>query len=213
MPAIVKPNYEGSSKGIGDDAVARDAKALAEALPRALRAYPAGVLVEEFIAGIDVTVPFLEGLGDEGVLLPVEYVIDPAARSRYNIYDYRLKITEPSKVAVRCPAELPRDVLARLRGDLARPAVRALGMRDVGRIDFRLGEDGRIYLLEVNALPSLEPGAGIFAAAAREGLDYERDHRRGRRERGARGRGWRSSPAAPRSGGRPSRCASASPST
>ena len=45
-------------------------------------------------------------------------------------------------------------------------------MRDVGRIDFRIGEDGRIYFLEVNALPSLEPGAGLFAAAAREGLDY-----------------------------------------
>src|SRR5262245_22579419 len=50
-PVIVKPNYEGSSKGIGDDAVARDPRALTEMLPRALRKYPAGVLVEEFIAG------------------------------------------------------------------------------------------------------------------------------------------------------------------
>ena len=46
-------------------------------------------------------------------------------------------------------------------------------MRDLGRVDFRIGEDGRIYLLEVNALPSLERGASLFAAAAREGLDYE----------------------------------------
>src|SRR5689334_10333474 len=58
FPVIVKPNYEGSSKGIGDDAVTRDPRALAEMLPRALRKYPAGVLVEEFIAGTDVTVPF-----------------------------------------------------------------------------------------------------------------------------------------------------------
>jgi D-alanine-D-alanine ligase len=42
FPVIVKPNYEGSSKGIGDDAVARDARALAEMLPRALRTYPNG---------------------------------------------------------------------------------------------------------------------------------------------------------------------------
>src|SRR5262249_27067294 len=48
-----------------------------------------------------------------------------------------------------------------------------LGLRDLGRVDFRMGEDGRIYLLEVNALPSLERGASTFAAAAREGLDYE----------------------------------------
>jgi D-alanine-D-alanine ligase len=172
FPLIVKPNYEGSSKGIGDDAIARDARALAEMLPRALRRYPAGVLVEEFIAGSDVTVPFLEGSGDEGVLIPVDYVIDPSARSRFNIYDYRLKSTEASRVAVRCPPDLPRDVVSRLRG-ISKLAVRTLGIRDLGRIDFRVADDGRLFLLEVNALPSLERGASTFAAAAREGLDYE----------------------------------------
>ena len=34
-------------------------------------------------------------------------------------------------------------------------------------IRFRLGEDGRLYMLEVNALPSLERGSSTFAAAAR----------------------------------------------
>src|SRR4029453_9815514 len=81
FPVIVKPNYEGSAKGIGDDAVARDARALTEMLPRALRKYPTGVLVEEFIPGSDVTVPFVEGLGDDGILLPVDYLAAPAARS------------------------------------------------------------------------------------------------------------------------------------
>ncbi len=171
-PVIVKPNYEGSSKGIGDDAVARDPRALAEMLPRALRKYPAGVLLEEFIPGTDVTVPFVEGLGDEGVLLPVDYVYEPGARSRFNIYDYRLKSAESNRVSVRCPPDLPRDVVARLRA-LSKLAIRTLGVRDLGRIDFRVGEDGRIFLLEVNALPSLERGASTFAAAAREGLDYE----------------------------------------
>ncbi len=172
FPLIVKPNYEGSSKGIGDDAVARDPKVLKTLLARTLEQYPAGVLVEEFVAGTDITVPFIEGVGDEGVLAPVEYVIDPAARSKYNIYDYRLKNTEPGKVQVRCPAELPRDVAARLK-ILSRQVVRAIGVRDVGRLDFRMGDDGRIYFLEVNALPSLEPGAGLFAAAKREGLSYD----------------------------------------
>jgi D-alanine-D-alanine ligase len=177
-PVIVKPNYEGSSKGIGDDAVARDPKALAEMLPKILRKYPAGVLVEEFIAGTDVTVPFIEGLadggasGEGGVLLPVDYVIESGARSRFNIYDYRLKSTEASRVQVRCPPDLPRDMTARVRA-ISRVAIRTLGVRDVGRVDFRIGEDGRIYLLEVNALPSLERGASLFAAAVREGLDYE----------------------------------------
>jgi D-alanine-D-alanine ligase len=171
-PVIVKPNYEGSSKGISDDAVARDLRTLMEILPRALRRYPSGVLVEEFIPGIDVTVPFVEGLGDEGVLMPVDYVIEPGARTRFNIYDYRLKSADADHVQVRCPPDLARDVVARLRS-LAKAVVRGLGVRDLCRVDFRLGEDGRIYLLEINALPSLEPGSSTFSAAARDGLDYE----------------------------------------
>src|SRR5262249_60433404 len=66
FPVIVKPNYEGSSKGIGDEAVARDGKALAALLRRSLEAYPAGVLVEEFIPGTDVTVGFIEGYARPG---------------------------------------------------------------------------------------------------------------------------------------------------
>ena len=171
-PVIVKPNYEGSSKGIGDDAVVRDQRALGELLPRVLRKYPTGVIVEEYVPGTDITVPFIEGLGDEGVLLPVDFVYEPGAKSRYNLYDYRLKTSEAGRVQSRCPPDLPRDMTARVRA-LSKMAVRAIGVRDVGRIDFRVGEDGRIYLLEVNALPALARGSSLFAAAAREGLDYE----------------------------------------
>src|SRR5262249_8841557 len=49
VPAIVKPNYEGSSKGIGDDSVARDWRSMRALVEKAVKAYPAGVLVEEFI--------------------------------------------------------------------------------------------------------------------------------------------------------------------
>ena len=179
LPVIVKPNYEGSSKGVCDDSVARDARQLSRLLQKTLDQFPSGVLVEELIAGTDVTVGLLEGVHadspDEewgGVLHPVDYNIEPSARSKYNIYDYRLKSTESSMVSVRCPADLPRDVQIRLRS-IARNVFRAIGVRDMGRIDFRLGDDGRIYLLEVNALPSLEKGSSLFSAAAREGLTYD----------------------------------------
>jgi D-alanine-D-alanine ligase len=172
VPAIVKPNYEGSSKGIGDESVGRDWKSVRALVEKLLKQYPAGVLVEEFIPGVDVTVPFIEGLGEDGVMLPVEYVVDAGVKSKYNLYDYRLKNTEADRVSVRCPPEMPRDVLQRIK-QISKTVVRALGMRDVGRIDFRLGDDGRIYFLEVNALPSLEPGASLFAASKREGLGYE----------------------------------------
>ena len=173
LPVIVKPNFEGSSKGITQDSVVEDPGRLHEAVREALARWPAGVLVEEFVAGRDVTVPFLEAAAPErgGVLEPVEYVIDPRATAgrRHAIYDYALKTALDEYVSVRAPARLSREQGARLQAQ-ASAALRALGIRDLGRLDFRLGDDGRLHFLEVNALPSLQPGAGIYAAAALEGL-------------------------------------------
>jgi len=176
LPVIVKPNFEGSSKGITQDSVVEDAGRLHEVVREALDRYPAGVLVEEFIRGRDITVPFLEAAAEErgGVLRPVEYQIDERAREgrRHAIYDYELKTTLDDYVSVRAPARLAGDEPARLQASAA-TVFRVLGIRDLGRIDFRLGEDGRFYFLEVNALPSLQPGAGIYASAALEGLHVD----------------------------------------
>src|SRR5206468_2302609 len=49
----------------------------------------------------------------------------------------------------------------------------ALGVLDFARADFRVTNEGEIYFLELNALPSLQPGAGVFAAAKLLGLDYD----------------------------------------
>src|SRR5512138_151170 len=110
-PVIVKPNFEGSSKGITQDSVVEDPLRLHEVVQAALVRYPAGVLVEEFIVGRDVTVPFLEAAAPErrGVLQPVEYVIDEAASTtrKYAIYDYELKTKLDAQVSVRAPAALP----------------------------------------------------------------------------------------------------------
>jgi D-alanine-D-alanine ligase len=172
-PVIVKPNFEGSSKGITQDSVVEDPIRLHEVVREALARYPAGLLVEEFVAGRDVTVPFLEAAAPErgGVLQPVEYVIDPAAGAerRYAIYDYDLKTRLDRFVSVRAPARVKRSQAERIL-DLCGRVYRQLAVRDLGRVDLRVGEDGSVHFLEINALPSLEPGAGIYAAAALEGL-------------------------------------------
>jgi D-alanine-D-alanine ligase len=172
-PVIVKPNFEGSSKGITQDSVVEEPLRLHEVVAQALARYPAGVLVEEYVVGRDVTVPFLEAAAPErrGVLQPVEYVIDEAAASsrRYAIYDYELKTRLDGLVSVRAPAKVKRAEAEKIQR-ACETIYRVLGIRDLGRIDLRLGEDGRIYFLEINALPSLERGAGIYAAAALEGL-------------------------------------------
>src|SRR5690349_15515391 len=95
FPVIVKPNHEGSSKGIYNttftSSVIKEPRDLAAALKSALRAYPDGVLIEEYIEGADVAVGFIEGVGhDDGLLTPVEMIYETHAE-RPNIYDYRLK--------------------------------------------------------------------------------------------------------------------------
>ncbi|HTR55150.1 MAG TPA: ATP-grasp domain-containing protein [Kofleriaceae bacterium] len=174
FPVIVKPNHEGSSKGIYNGAlgssVVKEPRELGSTLKAALRAYPDGVLVEEYIDGQDVSVGFLEGVGhDDGLLTPVEMLFDET--DKLKIYDYRLKHLEPNRVQYRCPANLPRDVAARLR-QIAHEAIRSLGLRDVARLDFRITAEGRIYLLEVNALPALATSSSLFAATAQLGLTY-----------------------------------------
>lgn len=183
FPVIVKPNYEGSSKGIygganagvtsGGMSVCKETREFNTALRAAVRTYPEGVLIEEYIDGTDITVGYIDGVGHDGGLLPpVELLYETSADRPYAIWDYRLKNVEPGKVQFRCPANLPRDVAARVR-QISAEVLRCLGIRDLARLDFRIGADGRIYLLEVNSLPLLAPGTALFAATSQLGLTYQ----------------------------------------
>nr|MBA3503812.1 D-alanine--D-alanine ligase [Deltaproteobacteria bacterium] len=179
FPVIVKPNHEGSSKGIYNgllgSSVVKEPKDLTSALKSALRQYPDGVLVEEYIDGADIALGYLDGVGhDDGLLTPVELIYDNNSGDRergFNIYDYRLKNLEPGKVQYRCPANIPRDVAARLRA-ISMDVVKTLGLRDIARLDYRVTSEGRIYLLEANTLPALNSSSSLFAATAQVGLTY-----------------------------------------
>jgi D-alanine-D-alanine ligase len=176
FPVIVKPNFEGSSKGITQDSIAVNVQEVRLKVGQALARYPAGVLVEEFIAGKDLTVPFLAAVQNDygGVLAPVEYVIDPLVQQtrRFAIYDYDIKTKNDKAVSVRAPAQISPETADDVR-QTAQKILHVLDCRDLGRIDFRLSDAGVPFFLEINALPSLEPGAGIYAAAALEGLHLD----------------------------------------
>jgi D-alanine-D-alanine ligase len=179
-PAIVKPNFEGSSKGISPDSVV-DARARLEAkVATMLGRYPDGVLVERFIAGRDLTVAWLEGASpDTGGILPIaELRLNQGERLDRGealghvgpvIYDYELKQLGSDSVHVQVPARLGPELSATLSRHTLR-VVSALGLRDFARCDFRLDDRGGLHFLEVNALPSLEPGSSLWIAAAVGGL-------------------------------------------
>lgn len=176
FPVIVKPNFEGSSKGITQDSVAESADELVRKTRDALAHYPAGVVVEEFVVGRDIAVPYLAAVANEfgGVLAPTEYVVDErrVQSRKFQIYDYDLKTRDDSLVSVKVPAEIPREISERARR-IALTVFQRLDCRDLGRIDFRLDDRGELHFLEINALPSLQLGAGIYASAELEGLHMD----------------------------------------
>ncbi len=166
FPMIVKPNFEGSSMGISVDSIVHNLGDLKTRLNELLARFPAGVLVEQYITGRDVVVPFLEKASPKtgGVLEPASY-----RYGDYPIYDYELKHSLSHQVEVRVPAEI-NEAQRKEALVMAKQAFTALGIRDAGRLDFRLGDKGELYFIEANALPSLEPGASLYESAKLAGL-------------------------------------------
>jgi D-alanine-D-alanine ligase len=163
-PVIVKPNFEGSSKGITQASVVVEREALRTTVEELLARYPAGVLIEEFVDGMDVSVGWIAGLG---VLTPIGYAYEPTGPHR--ILDLSLKQGPPERVRMEIPAALD----GRTRGTLARAAARAfdvLGVRGYGRADFRVTRGGAVRFLEMNPLPSLAASdPELYASVARLG--------------------------------------------
>lgn len=148
-PLIVKPNFEGSSKGITAASVVRTEHELRAAVERCLVRYPEGALVERFVEGTDVSVGWVDGLG---WLPAIVYEYDAP------VYGYELKHVTPERVRYRL---VP---LGNRIGDAAARAFEALGVRGIGRADFRVTPRGDVIFLELNPLPSLSDGE-LFAAA------------------------------------------------
>lgn len=165
MPAkiINKPNYEGSSKGIVRAAVGtfRGTQAYRR---RLARKYPDGVLVQEFVAGRDLTVSWLAGR-----VLPPLTIRTTTTRttSKDNVYDYRQKGLFVDEVTHQHVADVDAVVVPAVAQIVA-----CLRIRDFARIDFRLDHAGRLWFLEVNALPSLEYDGAFANSAEIVGMSY-----------------------------------------
>jgi D-alanine-D-alanine ligase len=166
--AIVKPAWEGSSKGIRGKCVVDTPGELADALEaRADQRQP--LLVEEFIAGEELTVGVVGN--DPPRVVGVLRVVPLQANERF-VYSLEVKRDYANQVRYECPPRLDASHLHAVEA-AALLVYRALGCRDVARIDFRL-RDGVPYFLEVNPLPGLNPITSDLVIMAREGgLGYE----------------------------------------
>jgi D-alanine-D-alanine ligase len=151
-PVIVKPAWEGSSKGIRGQCLVDRPADLPDVVDRLRRDHRQPILLEEFIDGDELTVGIVGN--DPPRIIGVMRVVPRANTERF-VYGLEVKRDFRRLVRYECPAGLPPAV-NRTVIDAALSAYRILGCRDVARIDFRL-RDGIPYFLEVNPLPGLNP--------------------------------------------------------
>jgi D-alanine-D-alanine ligase len=152
FPVVVKPAWEGSSKGIRNKCLVRTPDELPAVVDDLRRDHPQTVLLEEYIDGLEVTVGLL---GNDPPQLLGIMSVEPNQAGEHFIYSLEVKREYRRMVTYRCPAPLPPEVLATVETS-ARTVYHELGCRDVSRIDFRV-RGGIPYFLEVNPLPGLNP--------------------------------------------------------
>jgi D-alanine-D-alanine ligase len=170
FPLLVKPAWEGSSKGIRGKCLVRSPEELAEVVASLRRDHRQPILVEEFIDGDELTVGVVGN--DPPEIVGVLRVLPNRTDTPF-IYSLEVKRDFRRQVRYECPAALPAEATAAVeRAALA--AYRVLGCRDVSRVDFRL-RGGVPYFLEVNPLPGLNPETSdLVILAGLAGCPYER---------------------------------------
>ncbi len=155
-PVIIKPNAEGSSKGIPDICIATNARELHALVQKNFSLYGSDVLAEEYIAGREFTVGLLGNGESVKVFPPMEILYHATPIDGYNIYNYTVKQEYEKYVSYACPADLSPELEQRLTR-MSKKIFLALGCKDLARVDFRLDANGTIYFIEINPLPGLAP--------------------------------------------------------
>ena len=170
FPAICKPAAEDASIGIEQRSVVRTTRALTERVDAMLGRWDE-VLVQRYVEGREVNV----GILGESVLPIAEIDFGNMPKGMWRIVTYRSKWENGSDEdlgsAPRCPARLPAGVASQLR-KIAVAAWRIVGGAGYGRVDLRIDERGRPWILEVNANPDISPDAGLARMARVAGIEY-----------------------------------------
>ncbi|HEX7829129.1 MAG TPA: D-alanine--D-alanine ligase [Thermoanaerobaculia bacterium] len=174
FPVIVKPASEDASKGIDAASVVSTLKDLFERISYVNDEFESAALIEEYIEGREIYAAVLGNDKPEALPL-VELDLSKLPEGMPKIAGYEVKFdvtTEAYRVTKSAPArDLPDDVVESIQ-QAAVTAYRALKLRDYGRIDLRLAENGRVYVIEANPNPWLDPAAEFAMAAKESGRSY-----------------------------------------
>ena len=162
LPIVVKPPREGSTVGV---IIVKSERDLELAIAEAAK-YDRELLVEEFIAGRELTVGIL---GDKA--LPILEIIPKGG-----FYDFTNKYPFLNPQAGGgaehvCPAKIDKKKTKEIQ-ELALRAHRSVGLQVYSRVDVLLPEDGVATVLELNTIPGMTEASLLPEAAAAAGITY-----------------------------------------
>jgi D-alanine-D-alanine ligase len=173
-PYIVKSVWEHASIGLDAGSIVATAADVPAVAAAKAATHGGEWFAEQFIAGREFNLGLVGGPDGPEVLPIAEMTFVDYPEGAPRIVDYAAKWDASSFAfhhTVRDFDLPPSDgpLLARL-GSIARACWSAFGLDGYARVDFRVDEAGRPWVLEVNTNPCISPDGGFFAAAARAGL-------------------------------------------
>ena len=174
FPLFVKSSTEDASLGIAHASVVADEKLLTERIAFIHEQTHSDALVEEYIQGRELYVGIIGN--DRLKVLPVWEMRFgslpdslPAIATRKVKWDRRYQ--SKYGITTAAAANLPEGTMARLE-QLAKRIFRALHLTGYARMDFRLREDGALYVLEANCNPNISMGEDFAQSALTAGMRY-----------------------------------------
>lgn len=180
FPLFVKPDSEGSSKGIYKTSLVNNLNELNAEIERIKNNYNQASLIEEFLPGREFTCAIL-GNGESAKLLPVVEILHNALPDDFiPVYSYEAKWIFDNKEnpldIFKCPAELDSELENKIK-EIALKTYKVLNCKDWSRIDIRLDKHGNPNIIEINPLPGILPDPkdnSCFPKAARTaGINYD----------------------------------------
>lgn len=172
-PVIVKPEREDGSLGIDRHSVVHEPKHLAERVAYVVRTFHQPAVVQQYIEGRELSVSLL-GWPVPRVLPLGEIAFSSLPEGHPRILTYASKWVEDAAEnrGTESIAAVLRPMLLRRVAAMGRRAFEVLGLRDYGRVDFRLDAAGVPYVIDVNPNCDLSIDGGFARAARRAGLSY-----------------------------------------
>jgi len=174
FPVIVKPAREDGSIGIEFSAVVSSIKELMERMDWLHQHFDSPVLIEEYIEGREMYVAVIGNENPEALpVIELDLSKLPEGTPRIAGAEVKwgkgTKAYKDTKSAVA--TDLPEETVQTLH-KAAIAAYKALELRDYGRIDMRLKDDGSVHVIEANPNPWLSSRAEFAMAARKSGRTY-----------------------------------------